>query len=231
MYRMTDKTKWLGTIGSALPRRARSATAALALVAAMACGGQVMAQEQQEASQTPIPDILSEWLKICNDDSKTKKTYCVTTRELRTESGQFLGSVVVRETVGEKRKKLAYSIPLGLLIQPGVNIQIDKNKPKRGKIGVCLRNGCYGEIAIEDADIGGMKKGNDLIITALNQQNKQISFKLSLSGFTAAYDGKGLNPTELQEAQQNLESKLLEKASEARKKLIEAQEKAKEQAQ
>ena len=219
VMKKTDKTG---------PAKRRTFVAAAALTVMLAAGGTASAQSAEGATDG---QNLSEWLKICNVDPKTNKNHCLVTRDMRTESGQFLGTIMVREIVNEKRKRLGFSIPLGLLVQPGVNIQIDKNKPKRGKIGVCLRNGCYGEVAIDSGFIGTMKKGNNLIVTALNQQNKQISFRLSLAGFTATYDSKGLNPQEFQQEQKKLEDKLNERVSEMRQKLIDAQKKEKDKAQ
>ncbi|MCW2309789.1 invasion associated locus B family protein [Rhodobium gokarnense] len=229
---MTDNKSFSHTTGVA--RRVRGRTLAMAfaatamLAASIAVGGPARAQE---SSATEGPELLSEWLKICNVDPKTNKKHCFVNREVTTETGQVLGSIMVQEVVGEKRKVLAYSIPLGLLIQPGVNIQVDKNKPTRGKIDVCLNSGCYGRVPIDEAFVASMKKGADLIITALNRQNKQINFRLSLNGFTASYDSEGLNPQQYQQAQKTLQEKLFEKAAAAREKLIEAQKEAKEKAE
>jgi hypothetical protein len=53
-----------------------------------------------------------------------------------------------------------------------------------------------------------------------------VNFKLSLSGFTAAYDGPAIDTAALQRQQQQLQEELQRKAKEAQQKLIDAQNNA-----
>jgi len=68
----------------------------------------------------------------------------------------------------------------------------------------------------------------ELTLTSTNFQNKKSPIKVSLNGFTAAFDGPPLKRTELQNRQKKLQEELQKKADEARKKLEDAQKKAKE---
>ncbi|ODN70802.1 invasion associated locus B family protein [Methylobrevis pamukkalensis] len=113
-----------------------------------------------------------------------------------------------------------------MLIQPGMRVQIDKNKQEAAKYTICFPNACFAELVVDDAFVASLKKGNNLVLTTLNQQGKGVSFQLSLSGFTAAYDGAALDTEALQRQQQKLQEELQRKAKEAQQKLIDAQQKA-----
>ena len=168
------------------------------------------------------------WLKVCSLDSQVKKNVCIVKQDLLTNTGQFLASLQLREVEGDPNKRLIAAVPSGMLIQPGLQVQIDKNKAQKFKYGICFPNACFAELAIDDAFIAAMKKGGQLTLTTLSQQGKPRPFPFTLIGFTAIYDGEGLDPKELQSQQQNLRSELEKRAEEQRKKLLDAQKKASE---
>lgn len=166
------------------------------------------------------------WVKVCNQDPKSKKDVCLTTQEIRADSGQFLASVAVREIGGQEKQSLVIAVPTGMLVQPGLRLQIDKNTQKEIKYGICFPNACYAELPIEPGVVTEMKRGNNLVLTTLNQQAKAINFKLTLVGFTASYDGDPIDPEQLKAQQETLRDELQQKAEAARKRLIEQQQKA-----
>lgn len=191
-------------------------------------------QQEQQQPQAEAPPAAPQgeqadaWLKVCSTDPKEKKDVCIIKQDLLTNTGQFLASLQLREVQGEERKRLIAAVPPGMLIQPGLQVQIDKNKPQNLKYGICFPNACFAELAITDDFIASMKKGGQLMLTTLNQQGKPRPFPFTLIGFTAVYDGPGLDPKELSARQKDLQEKLQERAEEQRQKLIEAQRKAAE---
>ncbi|MXN64606.1 invasion associated locus B family protein [Stappia sp. GBMRC 2046] len=175
------------------------------------------------AAQEVTPGEESPWIKVCNTDPKANKDVCLITQELRTDTGQFLASVALREISGEARKTLLIAVPPGMLIQPGLRVQVDSGKQTEAKYGICFPNACYSELVVDDNFIGSMKKGGALKLTTLNQQAKPVPFELSLIGFTKIYEGEPIDPAALQQREQKLQSELQKRAEEARQKLIEKQ--------
>ena len=194
--------------------------AGLALALAAIAGGPVAAQEAEENA----------WVKICNTDPQAQKELCLITQELRTNQGQFLASVAIRETPGEGRKTLLASVPVGMLIRPGVQLQIDGGDAQPAPFTICFPNACYAELAIDDAFITKMKAGGKLQVTTLNQQAKPVRFDMTLIGFTSAYDGDGIDPQAIRQRTEDLQRELDRKAQAARDRLVEEQRKALEEA-
>jgi invasion protein IalB len=215
-----------GTVAAAAVALAFAASAALAQDAAAPAAAP--AQPDAPAAAAPAaggtPD--NPWVKLCGEDKNAKKEICFVQRELRTESGQFLASAGVREVKGEARRILLLQTPVGMLIQPGMRVQIDAGKQDAAKYTICFPNACFAELPITDQFVASLKKGNDLVLTTLNQQAKAVSFKLSLKGFTAAYDGPAIDTAALQRQQEQLQAELQRKAKEAQQKLIDAQKAA-----
>lgn len=187
-----------------------------------------LAADEAWAQSTAAPAAGAKqeaWLKVCSLDSQVKKNVCIVKQDLLTNTGQFLASLQLREVEGDPKKRLIAAVPSGMLLQPGLQVQIDKSKAKKFKYGICFPNACFAELAIDKAFIDAMKKGGQLTLTTLSQQGKPRPFPFTLIGFTAVYDGEGLDPKQLQSQQQNLRSELEKRAEEQRKKLIEAQKK------
>ncbi len=187
------------------------AAAALVTLSSFA-GAPAIAQEDQ-----------SPWRKACNPHPQTNKLHCVIFMELYTTTGQFLSSASIQEVEGEARKKLVVSVPTAVLLQPGLRIQIDDSKPVIGKYSICAPNACYAELAVDDNFVNAMKQGGEMRVTPLNQQAKELVFKMTLIGFTKVYDGEPMDMAEQQKRQEELQSELQKRADEARQKLIDAQ--------
>ncbi|RAI00609.1 invasion associated locus B family protein [Acuticoccus sediminis] len=166
------------------------------------------------------------WVKICNRDAQANKELCLITQELRTQNGQFLASAAIREFEGESRRSLLLSVPVGMLVQPGVQIQIDGAQPEKAPFQICFPNACYAERTIDEAFIGRLKRGGKMRINTMNRQGKQVSFDMTLIGFTSAYNSEGIDPQALQQKQSDLQTALEKKAQEARDRLLAAQQDA-----
>ena len=166
------------------------------------------------------------WVKICNTDPNAQKEICLISQELRSDSGQFLASVAIRETPGEQRRSLLTVVPVGMLIQPGVQLQVDGSEPETAQYTICMSNACWAELPIDDGFVNRMKRGGKLQITAINQQAKQVRFDMTLIGFTAAYESEGMSPQAMQARQQDLQKQLEQRAQEARDRLVSAQREA-----
>ncbi len=166
------------------------------------------------------------WVKICNTDTQANKELCLITQELRTQGGQFLASAAIREFDGEQRRSLLLSVPVGMLIQPGVQIQIDGATPDKAAYQICFPNACYAEKTIDADFITRLKRGGTMRVSTINRQGKQVRFDMTLIGFTAAYDGAGIDPQALQQKQSDLQTALEKKAQEARDRLLAAQQEA-----
>ncbi|GLK57569.1 hypothetical protein GCM10008170_35890 [Methylopila capsulata] len=186
------------------------------------------AQAQQAPAQaegpgpmpaTPPAAQQPNWMKICNTDPQAKKEVCLTSRDVKADTGQTVASIAIRQVSGESKRFFLAAVPPGLLIQPGVRVAVDQNQPVTGKYSICFPNACYAEVEVTDAFFANVKKGNNLVVQAMNQQAKTVNFPISLSGFSKAYDGPALDPKVVQQERDRLNAEMNKRAEEARDKL------------
>jgi invasion protein IalB len=79
-------------------------------------------------------------------------------------------------------------VPLGVMLKPGLGVQIDGGEATRGAFELCDRNGCVLQSPIPAALVASMKKGVAAKFSMVAPPQKEIVVSLSLSGFTAAYN-------------------------------------------
>jgi invasion protein IalB len=180
------------------------------------------------AAAGPAPDQgggAPSWVKLCNTDPTTKKELCLVIQELHADSGQFIASATIRQITGEDKISFIAAVPVGMLIQPGLRVQIDTGKQYEVSYGICFPNACYGELAIDQDFITAMQHGKQVIVTTMSQQRKGVAFPMTLAGFKKVYESKGLDAKAAEQRQQDLNKALQTRAEEARKKLIQQQQK------
>jgi len=167
------------------------------------------------------------WYKVCSEQDGTK--ICNVQFQAVAGTGQVVTSVNLAEITGKvNRRVFQITVPTGRLIPPGIEIQIDKKKKTSIPYVFCAPRTCAGEVKLDDKLVAILKNGGEMTITSKNVQNRSNPIKITLEGFTSAYDGPPLKQSELQTKQKELEEELRKKAQATRKKLQEAQDAAKE---
>ncbi len=66
---------------------------------------------------------------------------------------------------------------------------------------ICFTNGCMADYEANGDMIGKMKKGQDLIVQAINSTGQPISLVLPLADFAKAYEGPPTDPKVFEEQQ------------------------------
>lgn len=141
-----------------------------------------------DAAATAAAPANQNWLKVC-DPLPDGQQACIM-RQVVLANGQFLGSFLLRDDPGQESRLLAVAaVPLGVLLPFGLTWQIDGAKPIRVPYMLCDPTSCATQLVINEQYVNSLKKGNTLKLTAKNRQNQDLTIEITLSGFTAAYDG------------------------------------------
>jgi invasion protein IalB len=111
----------------------------------------------------------------------------------------------VIETEGEARRALRVMLPIGVALRPGYRLFVDESEPMTGPYQLCQPVGCFSEYEASVELIGKLKKGQNLVLQAMQLDNQAITLFIPLDGFAEAYDGP---PTDSQQFQQRREPRL-----------------------
>ncbi len=166
------------------------------------------------------------WFKACT--KQADNDVCIVQNLVSASSGQLITAIGLITVQGKvNRKLLQVSVPSARLIQPGIGMQIDNGQTQKLDYAVCMPDKCVAEVPLTDQMIASFKKGGQVTFTSVNFQRQPNPIKVSLQGFTDAFDGPPMKQSDLEQRQKLLQQEMQKKAEEARKKLEAAQEKAK----
>ena len=194
---------------------AQQPPAAQAQAPAQQGGAPAQPQDQQ------VQLIYAPWTKFClkGQDANAKQV-CFTGKDGRIESGQPVIAAVIIEPEGEPKKILRVTLPLGMQLVHGTRVIVDNNPPAQSPYVICFANGCMSDYEVTPELLANMKKGQNLVVQAINSNGAPLTLPLPLAGeFAKAYDGPPTDPKVFEETQKKLQEELQKRAEEARKKL------------
>ena len=167
-----------------------------------------------------------QWSKYCTklNDSEV----CNVQFTIVSGNGRLVTSVNLLESKGKTARKIfQVAVPSGRYIPPGVNLRIDNGKENAIPYNLCLPDRCLAEVQLSDSLVKALKGGGELTLTSTNFRAQKNPVKVTLKGFTAAFDGPPLKRSEVEGRQKQLEEELKKKAQATADKLKKAQEDAK----
>lgn len=175
-----------------------------------------------QQSQAPIDG----WYKECS--KQADNDICVVQNIITAQSGQLITAVGLVDVSGKINQKLIQvTVPIARFIPPGISLQVDGGKQTKIPYAVCLPDKCIAQIPMTDAIIAMFKKGSEAVFTSVNAQRAANPIRISLSGFTQAFDGEALGLAERDEKAKAREDEIRKKLEESRAKLQAAQDAAK----
>jgi invasion protein IalB len=201
------------------PAPAAPAPAAQAAPPAAAPAGAPPAAGGQPPEQQ-VQLIYAPWTKFClkGQDANAKQV-CFTGKDGRIESGQPVIAAVIIEPEGETKKILRVTLPLGMQLVHGTRVIVDSNAPAQSPYVICFQNGCMSDYEVTPELLANMKKGQNLVVQAINSNGAPLTLPLPLADFAKAYDGPPTDPKVFEETQKKLQEELQKRAEETRKKL------------
>ena len=205
----------------AAPKAAPKGPPAAQAPAGGAPAAQAPAAQQPQEQQIQL--IYAPWTKFClkGQDANAKQV-CFTGKDGRIESGQPVVAAVIIEPEGEPKKILRVTLPLGMQLVHGTRIIVDSNQPQQSPYVICFANGCMSDYEATPELLASMKKGQNLVVQAINANGAPLTLPLPLGEFAKAYDGPPTDPKVFEETQKKLQEELQKRAEEQRKKLEQA---------
>src|SRR4029077_15784696 len=173
--------------------------------------------------QQQVQLIYSPWTKFClkgQNNEPNAKQVCFTGKDARIESGMPVVAAVLIEPEGEPKKLLRVTLPLGMQLVHGTRIIVDSNAPLQGPYVICFQTGCMSDYEAPPELIASMKKGQNLVVQAINSNGAPLTLPLPLAGeFAKAYDGPPTDPKVFEDKQKKLQEEMQKRVEEQRKKL------------
>ena len=158
------------------------------------------------------PLTYSQWTKVClKGQEANAQQVCFTGKEGRIDTGMLVIGAVLIEPEGSPSKILRITLPLGMQLPQGTRAIVDQGQPMTAPYMICFPNGCMADYEASGELIGKLKKGQSLVVQAINSQGQAVSLPLPLPDFAKAYDGPPTDPKVLEERQKKLQDEFAKK--------------------
>ena len=133
------------------------------------------------------------WVKLCMNNEQTGgKQICLINHEgLEPNTGMVLIAAAVRKAEGDEKQQLLIRVPTAyaLVMPAGVQIRIDEQQPIQLQYSICFPTSCQVQMELTDELYKQMRAGKQMVVAAMNIQQKTMGFPVPLTGFSKAYDG------------------------------------------
>ena len=171
------------------------------------------------------------WTKVCGPDPADptgRREACSVVYQIVSDNGQFIAQASLNQVAGAPEILMSVWVRTGVFVNPGVGVRVDQAQPAGIPFVLCDPNICIAETNVDAAFITSLKRGGKLTIStfvpdATAGGARQLDFEMTLVGFTATYDGPGLNGAEAQALQDRILRDLQDRADAARQRLIDQQ--------
>jgi len=204
---------------------------------ALAQQGQAVPKGTAPAAQAPATAAApaqgaaddSAWVKLCLKNEQTgNKQVCLVNHEgLEPNTGMVLVAAAVRTIEGEDKQHLLVRLPTAysLIMPAGVQIKIDDDEPIQLQYAVCFPTSCQVQMELTKEMFEKMRKGKQMVVAAMNMQQKAMAFPVPLTGFSKTYDGPPVDNEKYEAARRAMMEKFRERQMELANKAAEAQQK------
>jgi len=159
-----------------------------AVLGALFVSGTAFAQQAAPEAARPDVKTVEDWFVRCFPIQSPSP--CDMFQELdNRETRQRILSLSIAFVPSLNRHALQVTVPLDIAIQKGVVLQTDSYTSPMLKYRRCDRNGCYVEMAVDNALVEGLaKSGAAGKVNIVADNGKAFSLNFSLKGFAAAHD-------------------------------------------
>jgi invasion protein IalB len=168
-----------------------------------------------QAAAPEVPPLMySPWTKVCPPKGQDANAHqvCFTGKEGRLPDNGFMviGALII-EQEGSPSKVLRITVPLGMLVQPGTRVIVDQGQPMTAPYSMCFPTGCVAEYEASQELIGKFKKGQSMVVQAINGDGSPISLTVPLPDFAKAFDGPPTDLKTIEDRQKKLQEDILKK--------------------
>jgi invasion protein IalB len=184
---------------------------AVALLVGMFGFGTTLAVAQQQPNTTPPKSgtqkawvDYSAWVKICDKNEQTQnKQVCLIKYEgLDPKTGDVEVFAAVRTIEGKDKQDLVVGVPSShtLVIPAGVRVKIDEGEPISLQYKLCIKQTCQAQAELTKPVLDMMRKGERMLVVALDIRQKPVTFKVPLNGFIKTFDGEPVDEAKYKES-------------------------------
>lgn len=101
------------------------------------------------------------------------------------DSGEIVMQIAIGYLPNDNNALALITLPLGIALEPGINVEIDKRPAKKAAFKRCEQAGCIVGFVVDKNLLAKFLAGSKLYVTYHDASNRPIEVPASLQGITA----------------------------------------------
>ena len=175
--------------------RAISGLTALFIITAQDAKPAASEKKSEAAAEQQLPEGVEQfkdWIKECETvkgpEDKEIELCQISQTLTNTEIDQPMMKVAVGYVPDKPEAVMVVTLPLGVILPPGIQLEVGDGKAARVPINTCLPSGCQAGVQLDKEFTERLKKGKTLEVSFAAPTGQAIKAPISLSGFTAGLE-------------------------------------------
>ena len=170
--------------------RGQSVLHRMALTALILLAGMLpQAGLAQEAKPTPaVRAQHGDWQIVCKKPAGARSEVCAAVQDVTSESNPNVGLSVHFQRGVDGTRSLRVFAPLGILLPPGLGLQIDQAKVGHAPFVRCHVIGCFAQVTLDEGLIKKFMAGETAWFIVFQTREAGIGIPVSLKGLAAAME-------------------------------------------
>lgn len=145
------------------------------------------APTEGDAAADQDVQVFKDWYLRCGS-AQTGEKRCILLQDLiDQESKRPLMQLAVGFWGPDNLRGIIITLPLGVTLPPGIEVQIDGQPIGRAPFFQCTVNGCQSRVPLEDELLAKLKAGQGGVVAFRDGQGRNVPLAFSLRGFTAGF--------------------------------------------
>jgi len=129
--------------------------------------------------------FYNDWRLVCPADKDEKASCGMTADLVDPRSGTKLAQLALGSQPGKTDEELVISVPLTVLIPPGVGLQIGSDT-KTYPYQTCVATGCVSIVKVDDALLKSLDGASSAALVVTAQNGRSVSLPVSVKGYSDA---------------------------------------------
>lgn len=161
-----------------LPLRALACLAALTMAPA--------ALAQQPTAPNMTTEQFQDWEVRCPQDAAAQGACTMTQLVNNPDGSQPLMRVVMAYPPEIDTAAMAFFLPLGTRLAPGLQLSVDNGEPVTFPFQVCMEQGCRADLPLRPELMQQLRSGSSATLSLIGPRGNRMNLDISLIGFTNA---------------------------------------------
>nr|WP_048306082.1 invasion associated locus B family protein [uncultured Halomonas sp.] len=162
----------------------------LGLFALLLCGGLLPPAFAQQGQAGPNMSVenFQDWEVRCPQDGGSAELCSMMQLVDNPQGGQPIMQVIMAYPKELDAPAMAFILPLGTRLAPGLQLVVDSNEPINFPYQMCQEQGCRADIPVTETLRQQMRNGTRATVSIMGPRGERLDLPVSLQGFTAAND-------------------------------------------